>query len=564
MSEPPTFRCLIYTRKSSDEGLDQAFNSLEAQREAAEAYIRSQAAEGWVLIPDRFDDGGFSGGSLERPALDRVMKLVRDAQVDIIVIYKIDRLTRSLTDFAHLAEMFDKYGVSFVSVTQQFSTSDSTGRLMLNVLLSFAQFEREITAERIRDKIAASKRRGMWMGGPIPMGYDLHHRKLVVNNREASAIRRIFELYLEEPSAPALLKRLKIEEIRTQARTSANGNASGGRWFTRGHIYKLLSNPIYIGKIPHKGVVHWGEHQAIIDDRIWAAVQEKLGLNTREKIKRRRQALPDAPLLADLLFSKAGNRMIAVSATKAGRRYRYYAEVLPDRAIWSHTTSAALRDPDDLGTALSAGFGAPRPTKCPKVLRLPAVELEAAVFGALKAFLIEHQIAPGDQLLLIRSLATRVTVSQRRAAIEVDLAALREAAARDQPAISAPVEGPSATLDVSLTFRRRGPQFKLAVERQSTAPSIEDVARAFDWFERLSDGRANSIAEIAASDGFTSRDVSRVLPLASLPPRFVAAMFAGREPAEISYDRPIWRGRSPLRWLAAFDTHEGPLVAPPF
>ena len=218
MGEKKTFRCAVYTRKSSEEGLEQDFNSLEAQREACEAYVRSQEHEGWKLLADRFDDGGFSGGNMERPALHQLIELVKAGRIDIIVVYKIDRLTRSLTDFAKLAEVLDKHGVSFVSVTQQFNTTTSMGRLMLNVLLSFAQFEREITGERIRDKIAASKKKGMWMGGVPPLGYDIVGLQLAVNDRDAATIKRIFALYLEEGNVPALLERLELENIRTAAR----------------------------------------------------------------------------------------------------------------------------------------------------------------------------------------------------------------------------------------------------------------------------------------------------------------------------------------------------------
>jgi len=272
MSEQKIFRCAIYTRKSSEEGLEQDFNSLEAQREACEAYVRSQAHEGWKLLPDRFDDGGFSGGNMERPALKQLMDKIRAREIDTIVVYKIDRLTRSLTDFARLAELLDQHKVSFVSVTQQFNTTTSMGRLMLNVLLSFAQFEREITGERIRDKIAASKRKGMWMGGVPPMGYDVKDRQLVLNEADAETIRTIFRLYLETKTVPALMERLDQDHIRTAKRYSAKGNHYGERPFTRGHLYKLLTNPIYIGRVPHGKMSHRGLHRAIIEKPLWDAV----------------------------------------------------------------------------------------------------------------------------------------------------------------------------------------------------------------------------------------------------------------------------------------------------
>jgi DNA invertase Pin-like site-specific DNA recombinase len=258
-------RCAIYTRKSSEEGLEQEFNSLAAQREACEAFIRSQRNEGWVLVRTRYDDGGFSGGNLERPALQHLIADIRAGRIDIVVVYKVDRLTRSLADFARLVELFDAEAVSFVSVTQQFNTTSSMGRLTLNVLLSFAQFEREVTGERIRDKIAASKKKGMWMGGNVPLGYDANQRTLVVNPAEAETVRRIFALYREL----GCVRRVKEETdrlgLRTKCSRTAHGTERGGRPFSRGHLYSLLSNPIYTGQIAHKGALYSGQHPALID-----------------------------------------------------------------------------------------------------------------------------------------------------------------------------------------------------------------------------------------------------------------------------------------------------------
>jgi site-specific DNA recombinase len=266
-------RCAIYTRKSSEEGLDQEFNSLAAQRESCEAYIRSQQHEGWASARTRYDDGGFSGGNLERPALQHLIADIRAGRIDIVVVYKVDRLTRSLADFARLVELFDAHGVSFVSVTQQFNTTSSMGRLTLNVLLSFAQFEREVTGERIRDKIAASKKKGMWMGGNVPLGYDASERALVINPAEAETVRHIFALYREH----GCVRRVKDEAdrlgLRTKRITTANGAERGGTSFSRGHIYRLLSNPIYIGQIAHKDQLYPGQHRALIDDETWTVAE---------------------------------------------------------------------------------------------------------------------------------------------------------------------------------------------------------------------------------------------------------------------------------------------------
>src|SRR5215813_5127332 len=267
-------RCAIYTRKSSEEGLEQEFNSLAAQREACEAYIRSQQHEGWVLAKTHYDDGGFSGGNLERPALQRLLADLRAGRIDIVVVYKVDRLTRSLADFAQLVELFDAQSVSFVSVTQQFNTTSSMGRLTLNVLLSFAQFERDVTGERIRDKIAASKKKGMWMGGNVPLGYDASERTLVINPAEAETVRRIFSLYREL----GCVRRVKDEADRlglhTKRRATANGAERGGAAFSRGHLYRVLSNPIYPGQIAHKGQLYPGQHPALIDHETWTAVRD--------------------------------------------------------------------------------------------------------------------------------------------------------------------------------------------------------------------------------------------------------------------------------------------------
>src|SRR5437762_6508037 len=315
-------RCAIYTRKSSEEGLGQEFNSLAAQRDACEAYIRSQQHEGWVLARTHYDDGGFSGGTLERPALQTLLADITAGRIEIVVVYKVDRLTRSLADFARLVEIFDAEGVSFVSVTQQFNTKSSMGRLTLNVLLSFAQFEREVTGERIRDKIAASKKKGMWMGGNVPLGYDASERTLVINPAEAETVRRIFALYREL----GCVRRVKEEAdrlgLRTKCSITANGTERGGKPFSRGHLYTLLSNPIYTGHIAHKGQLYPGHHPALIDGETWMAVRDQLAANTSDH--RRKAKVADPSLLAGLLVDAQGERLTPSHAVKKGRRYRYY------------------------------------------------------------------------------------------------------------------------------------------------------------------------------------------------------------------------------------------------
>src|SRR5947208_8381195 len=315
-------RCAIYTRKSSEEGLEQEFNSLAAQREACEAYIRSQRNEGWVLAKNRYDDGGLSGGNMERPALQGLLADIRAGRIDIVVVYKVDRLTRSLADFARLVELFDAEAVSFVSVTQQFNTTSSMGRLTLNVLLSFAQFEREVTGERIRDKIAASKKKGMWMGGVPPLGYECHDHKLIVIPAEAEIVRHIFRRYAALGSVRLLQQELDGAGIRSKSWVSSSGRSWGGKPLARGALYLMLKNRIYRGEIVHKDQHYPGEHDPIIDETLWQEVQAKLALNAVERSTGEKTANPS--LLAGLLYDGQGHRMTPSHAVKNGMRYRYY------------------------------------------------------------------------------------------------------------------------------------------------------------------------------------------------------------------------------------------------
>src|SRR5215467_2567978 len=315
-------RCAIYTRKSSEEGLDQEFNSLQAQREACEAFINSQRHEGWVCLPAGYDDGGFSGATMDRPALQRLLADTTTGRVDTVVVYKIDRLTRSLADFAKIVEILDARGASFVSVTQQFNTTTSMGRLTLNVLLSFAQFEREVIGERIRDKIAASKRKGMWMGGVPPLGYRVQDRKLLVNESEAETVRSIFRGYAELGSVRSLKEELDARGINSKSWTSVSGRLRGGKPFSRGALYLILRNRTYLGEIVHNGRSHPGEHAPIIDQPLWDTVQAQLAGNTAERNAGTRIRQPS--LLTGVLFDCSGNRMTPTHAIRKGTRYRYY------------------------------------------------------------------------------------------------------------------------------------------------------------------------------------------------------------------------------------------------
>lgn len=314
--------CAIYTRKSSDEGLEKEFNSLDAQREACEAYIVSQKHAGWIAVRDLYDDGGLSGGTMDRPALLRLLADIKANKVQIVVVYKVDRLTRSLADFAKIVDVFDAHGASFVSVTQQFNTTTSMGRLTLNMLLSFAQFEREIAGERIRDKIAASKAKGMWMGGNVPLGYDVKERKLIINDAEAETVRMIFRRYADLGSVRLLGHELDRFSVVSKRREGAGGVLAGGNRISRGALYTLLQNPIYRGEIGHQGKVYPGQHEAIVDAELWQLVHEKLAGNRQARALGATSEQPS--LLAGLIVDSDGQRMTPTHAVKKGRRYRYY------------------------------------------------------------------------------------------------------------------------------------------------------------------------------------------------------------------------------------------------
>ena len=351
-------RCAVYTRKSSEEGLDQEYNSIDAQRDAGHAYIASQRAEGWIPVADDYDDAAFSGGNMERPALRRLMIDIEAGKIDVIVIYKIDRLTRSLADFSKMVEVFERQGVSFVSVTQQFNTTTSMGRLMLNVLLSFAQFEREVTGERIRDKIAASKRKGMWMGGIPPLGYDVENRRLVPNENEAKLIRHIFKRFVELGSGTMLFKELKLDGVTSKAWTTQDGKTREGKLIDKGLIYKLLNNRTYLGELRHKEQWYQAEHPPIIDRVVWDQVHAILATNGRVRGNATRATVPY--LLKGIVFGNDGRALSPFHTTKKnGRRYRYY---VPQRENKEHAGASGLP-------------------------RLPAAELESAVLDQLRVLL---------------------------------------------------------------------------------------------------------------------------------------------------------------------------------
>ena len=496
VAKPLSVRCAIYTRVSTDQGLDQESNSLDAQYEASRAYIRSQAHAGWKEIRARYDDGGFSGGNTDRPALQQLLTDVRASKIDIIVVYKVDRLTRSLADFAKLVELFDAHRVSFVSVTQQFNTTTSMGRLTLNVLLSFAQFEREVTSERIRDKIAASKRKGLWVGGMAPLGYDTKDRQITVNGKEAHSVRYIFQRYLDLGSLNLLMADLRRQGIVTKRRTLKTGNASGGIYFTRGPLAYLLCNRFYIGEVAFKGQILPGEQPAILDRDLFDAVQGKLSEQATNHTAVRMQS---ESLLIGRIFDDHGNRMRPTHARKNGIKYRYYL-------------SSALID----GRSEEAG----------SVSRVPAADIEAAIIRGVRERLelpSEH-----DDKTVITKHVRRVEVHTGEIAVFL--------CDKDEPSADNAAEALRIVWQKSSVKRRRELLLPAMEEAIDTRPIrsetrvtlIEAIARGRRWLEELTDDPQATSQTIARREGCTPRKVNMTISLAFLSPALVKAALEGR------------------------------------
>jgi DNA invertase Pin-like site-specific DNA recombinase len=547
--KPRARRCAIYTRKSSEEGLEQDFNSLHAQREACEAFIKSQASEGWKLIKTEYDDGGLSGGTMERPALQLLLADIGDGLIDIVVVYKVDRLTRSLADFAKMVELFDAHGISFVAVTQQFNTTTSMGRLTLNVLLSFAQFEREVTGERIRDKIAASKRKGMWMGGVPPLGYDVRERRLVVNAAEAKTVRDIYERYLDLGCVRQLSKELDKRGIVSKVRVSQKGIKSGGCRFSRGALYELLANPIYIGEIRHKQERHPGQHKAILPRELWERVQQLLNGNAARGrgITNRSISSP----LARKLFDADGQPLYVRGATKARRRYRYYV-------------SKCLVN----GSAGDNGKG----------WRLAVPEIERAVTIAARhmlsdrAGLLEALEKSGVDSPDVRATLETTSTLLRQLQIEaeataclvevIDRAELRD----DGISVTLRIQVPcsragvrtSSILNLSrvvpVRMKRRGVETRIIMMQSEDLPRKVDpallkaMARAKVWFEEFASGRVRSLTDIARREKIAPRYVERLSRLSFVAPRIVEAICQGRQPADLNAETLLNRIDLPLEW----------------
>jgi DNA invertase Pin-like site-specific DNA recombinase len=565
-SKPTVVRCAIYTRKSSEEGLEQSFNSLDAQREACEAYIASQKSEGWIVLPQMYDDGGISGGTMDRPALQRLLADVAAGLIDTTVVYKVDRLTRSLGDFAKIVEVFDAAGVSFVSVTQSFNTTTSMGRLTLNMLLSFAQFEREVTGERIRDKIAASKARGMWMGGRPPLGYEVRDRKLEIVDEEAETVRHIFRRYSELGSVFDLRDDLAAARITAKRHVSVGGNVTGGGVLERGALYHLLQNRLYRGEIDHKGMIHPGQHEAIVDEDLWNKVQAVLGENRVERAVRSDAAAPS--LLAGLVRDEDGIRLTPTHANKKGRRYRYYV---------SHDLIAGKRPDADSSES---------PRRRGSARRIPANDLEGIVEGRITRFLgdaasidgivaprardiedrrrLVHRageiagnwqtLPPTEKMAILQRLVKGIIVSadsvditlRADAIVAVARCPADRIAAYDGTAHRMPPEddGEIITLSENATLKRVGMEMRHLLDAPATQPQREPdrsllriLARAQRFRDQILRGDGKTIAELAAENGIGTAYFSRIVRLGFLAPDITTAILEGRQPITLSAKR---------------------------
>jgi DNA invertase Pin-like site-specific DNA recombinase len=521
-------RCAIYTRKSSEDGLEQEFNSLHAQREACAAYIASQKHEGWVLLPGQYDDGGLSGGSLERPALQQLLADIRDGKIDQIVVYKIDRLTRSLADFAKIVDILDAAGASFVSVTQSFNTATSMGRLTLNMLLSFAQFEREVTAERIRDKIAASKRRGLWMGGQVPMGYDPDGRTLKINNREADTIRMLYSLYEEHGTIREVKEQADVLGLLTRRRTLASGETRGGGAFDRGHIHHILTNPVYAGRIRHRDQVHDGQHDPIIAPDRWDAVQLRLqGMASRIRLRKTPRRVS---LLCGKLFDETGDRLTpSHSRTKKGTRLRYYV---------SHRLIARSGEENLDGWRLPAdqleaqiGDLAWRHLASPTFAGRLCPQSDASEIARVLNNLTDLTSGPDRKKTL--SFVERIKIAPGKVMLKLDPKAV--AVALDI-AVDA-MNSNALQLEAPFQLRKRGVETKIILAETIVGKDealIRNIALAHHWLERIKAGE--TFGDIARTDDISKRRVQHMIDLAFLAPDLVRDVLAGKQPLGFTSD----------------------------
>jgi len=551
-------QCAIYTRKSSEEGLEQSFNSLHAQREACEAYIKSQHHEGWRIKPTHYDDGGFSGGNMERPALTQLIDDIKQGHIHIIVVYKADRLSRSLADFVRLIELCDQYNVSFVSVTQQFNTSTSMGRLTLNVLLSFAQFEREVTGERIRDKIAASKQKGMWMGGVSPLGYDVENKSLVINTQEAKTVQHIHRRYLALGCVRELKSELDKGGYVSKTRKTSNGSA-GGKPFSRGALYTLLKNPLYIGKVAHKGCLYEGQHTAILDQKPWDQVQALLAKNRVNRSTRQNTRNPS--LLAGLLFDDKGNPMSPTHASKGSRRYRYYIS----QAILKFRESEG-------GSVIRIAANIIEQTITSEIKRLlrsghellgkvVSHELTATKHKQLIARSSQladnwEQQEPQVQIQALQTIIQKIVVSQNRIDISFQRVAITNTLLSDESTldISNGAQNDIYMVSVPAQLKRCGIETRLIVPgleqpraHERTVRAIQGALRkALNWNQALMSGKTTSMTELARIEDVSPRQITHIIKLAYLAPDIMGDIIKGNIPVTLSLNR--LKKTIPLDW----------------
>jgi site-specific DNA recombinase len=530
------FRCAIYTRKSTEEGLEQDFNSLHAQREACEAYILSQTHEGWTCIPTLYDDGGFSGGSMARPALKAIIEDIEKGRIDILVVYKVDRLTRSLADFAKLVEVFDERDVSFVSVTQAFNTTSSMGRLTLHVLLSFAQFEREVTAERIRDKFRASKEKGMWMGGRPPLGYDVRDRKLEINKDERRRVIHIFERYLALGSVLKLMQELNEDNIQSKSWITQKGKVMSGADFTRGALYSLLQNPVYIGKIRHKELTHEGQHNAIVSQTLWDDVQARLQENRVIRTTRSNAKAPS--LLAGLIVDQDGSRFSPRHSKRKGKRYRYY--VGTNMTLPAHEIERAVID--ELVTLLCD------PSRLTALLQStdPANIESYITHAATLAMEIKTHPCPST----IARLVNRVTVGHDRIEITIgDGPNLLAGDSNGQLDVESNEDHLVITKEMHIKRSSHGKRIVLGRTHEGVKadPSLlQAIARSHQWLELMKQG--TSYKDTANQEGIDQRHVARTIRLAFLAPDITEAVLKGKAPQDLSADGLFKLSKLPADW----------------
>jgi len=557
-------RCAIYTRKSSEEGLEQSFNSLDAQREACLSYIESQRHEGWKVVDGAYDDGGFSGGNMERPGLKKLLEDIKAGKVDSVVVYKVDRLTRSLSDFAKMVETFDESGVSFVSVTQQFNTTTSMGRLTLNVLLSFAQFEREVTGERIRDKIAASKRKGMWMGGRVPVGYDRKDRELIVNKKEAAQVCHIYERYVALGSVAKLKQELDAQGIRSKDRLSKTGKRSGNASYSRGALYDLLQNRIYRGVITHRGVPNAGLHEAIVPEALWNKVQALLETNDTAKRTGTKAQAPS--LLAGLLYDAEGQRLTPTHTVKNGKRYRYYVSQALIRNPGNNKAGARRYPAHDLEelvverlqTFLSSG---------PDVLQSLALPSDDAALQTAVLASVRHQAAKlteaaqAETRAFLQAVVSKITlvgdeiqILLRRQRLQCALLGNDRSTQSEPSKLHTDECDEPICLTIKAQLRRCGGEMRVILpdsqeKKDKAHPNpamIKAIARAYCWHDRLISGEAKSIRSIAKEVGVHERYVSHILHCAFLAPAIVEVILEGRQPLDLTLNKLLYS--LPMKW----------------